>query len=82
MYNKKRMPQLVIPDEAKNGEGLLRQFLLNFTEFRDPFGNAINGAGMPGVPEEDSSSDDKELPTTAPVVPYNDVTNGPYFVMR
>jgi hypothetical protein len=29
-----------------------------------------------------SSSDDKELPTTAPVAPYNDVKNDPRFVMR
>ena len=46
-----------------------------------PAGPIQPGAGGPGGPEEDSSSDD-ELPTTAPVAPYNDVRNDPYFVMR
>ena len=80
-YNKTRMPKLVIPDKAKHDEGLLRQFVFNYIEFRDPAGSGAKVAGMPGVPEEGNSSDD-DLPTTAPVAPYNDVRNDPYFVMR
>ena len=55
--------------------------MFNYIEFSDTAGNVIKGGKMPGVPEEDSNSDD-ELPTTAPVAPYNDVRNDPYFVMR
>ena len=53
---------------------------------REDFKHVIkmDGAGMDGVPEEDSvgSSDYKGLPATAPVAPYNDVRNDPRFVTR
>ena len=49
-----------------------------------PMSSKMDGDGMDGVPEENNSSnnDDTELPTTAPVAPYNDVRSDPYLVMR
>ena len=63
----------------------MRKCLAPFITFIGVGNQAIDlsGSRMPGEADEDSSSArGEEIPTIAPVAPFNDVRNDPYFVMR
>ena len=86
-YNRTHEVKLRHPPKLINNPEQWRQFVEHYIVFVDAQNRVIkraHGSGMDGVSEEEASmgSSDGELPTTAPVAPYNDVRNDPYLVMR
>ena len=87
-YNKQHDVNLHPPPGIVNDSKKMREFVEHYIVFVDDRGRVAKmarGSGMGGVSDEDvsmSSSENEELPTPAPVAPYNDVRNDPYFVMR
>ena len=75
-----RRPKLQPLAEAKNNKHCYE----NVAPHIKLIDNTIKlyGAGMESVGEETRSSNEGEIPTTAPMAPFNDVRNGPYFVTR
>ena len=86
--NKNQKLKFVDTGPASDRKQRLRAFVSKYITFRNSKGDVINlsGSGMPGDSDEDMSSSgttsDEEIPTIAPVAPFNDVRNDPYFVMR
>ena len=75
------------PSEAvRRDNDELRKYVSPHIRFVDGVsGEVLNdlfGSGMDVPKEDNDSSSDEEIPTIAPVAPFNDVRNDPYFVMR
>ena len=78
--------QLNPSDAIRRDRDLLRKYVSRYIQFiddaTDEVLNDAHGSGMDGAGKDSDSCSDEEIPTTAPVAPFNDVRNDPYFVMR